>query len=68
MSTQYSDSVGIVDQIAMALGGLAVVIGMVVWPPLIAFGLLVWTLYVLYELVTPGSIEPIEPTAGSPMG
>ena len=56
MSDTHPDAVGTVDNIAMIAGGLAFLIGMVVWPPLIALGLAIWGLYVLYELATPGSL------------
>lgn len=57
MSNQPTDTIWTADGIAMALGGLGVLVGVVVWPPLIALGLAILTLYVLYELLTPGSIE-----------
>ena len=43
----------IVDRIAMALGGALVVLGIVFSTTLIALGFLVWTLYALFEVLTP---------------
>lgn len=42
-----------VDRIAMVLGGTLVVLGIVFSTTLIALGFLVWTLYALFEVVTP---------------
>lgn len=42
-----------VDRIAMVLGGALVVLGIVFSTTLIALGFLVWTLYALFEVVTP---------------
>lgn len=48
-----------VDRIAMALGGLLVVLGIVISTTLIALGFLVWTLYALFEVVTTPE-EPVD--------
>lgn len=55
--TNPSPEITTVDRIAMALGGVLVVLGVVFSTTLIALGFLVWTLYGLFEVVT----TPMEP-------
>ncbi len=51
--TQTQNSVTIVEQFIMAIGGILFVLGMLFMPTLIAVALVMWTVAVLYDLVTP---------------
>ena len=58
--TEYiqPSSVTVVEQFIMAIAGILLILGMIFMPTLIAVALVLWTVAILYDLVTP--VPPLD--------